>query len=224
MTSIALIAFIIVVMLFSMNFLKLSSVTWLTPFVLYGCVLICTVHSLLAGLRKTAIYIFPTYFVLILIAPIVSCKFMFPYSISPRRFYASLFKLDSDPWHPPSGPQTFILTQLALIFYVFCVSYFVLKLIVLKRCGTYKSQVLSKYAIKMTTFAYIIYLSFRYTPILGATVDLLFSWLPFAGDMIMGVPMAILCFLMLLFRYEEAVVTETNGMSLNRLTFWQNII
>lgn len=214
----------VAILLIIMKTFKVPGISWMMPFVIYaGCIfLIC--NAFLVWLKNTNVYIFPTYFCLMLISPIISSKVIFPYVISPRRFYAALLGKDKDPWHPPSGIVTLLCVHSILLMYLLCVSHTILKLISFKRCGISRSEIIWKYAIKMTSFAYVIFLLFRYTAILGASVDLLFSWLPFAGDLIMGIPMAIFGVIMLLLRYEEALVEETNGTKITRVKFWQNII
>lgn len=195
---------------------------WLTPVLIYGIIIVFICHGIFSNAKK-ARYIFASYFWLILVAPIFSSKFMFPFLISPRRVYASLIMRDRDPWHPPKALTTFVLTHSCLLTYLFLINYVTLKLVCLRRCKKSNADILIKYAAKMTGAAYVIYLLFKNITGLGGMMDMITSWLPFASDMVMGIPMAI-TLTILLFYYQDQVVLKTCNKKLPRLKFWQDII
>lgn len=195
---------------------------WLTPVLIYSIIIVLVCHGIFSNAKRVN-YIFASYFCLMLVAPLFSSKFLFPFLISPRRVYATLIKRDHDPWHPPNGVTTFVMTQTCLLTYLFLINYVILKLVCLRRCKTSKVDVLLKYAAKMTAAAYIVYLLFKNITSLGGIIDLIASWVPFASDMVMGIPMAMIMTFML-FYYQDQVVLKTCNQKLPRLKFWQDII
>lgn len=167
------------------------------------------IHSLFCISKYLQIYIIPIYAVLLLTAPIVAIKILYPYFISPRRFYAHFLRLDKDPWNPPGHLSSSMLSHLCLFVYLYTVTYFTFKLMCLRKCGIAKEDVLQKYSIRMTTLSYCIFLVSYLNKSIASMVDLAVSWMPFKDDMISAAPMCLLSTLVLLIRYEPLIIQDT---------------
>lgn len=192
----------------------------LTFFMIIGVIL----NAIIKHATKMTFYIFPLLFVAMALAPTISFRFIFPYVISPRRFYAGLFGIDKDPWAPPREITMTFLTHFCLIVYLFMVSYIVIQLLSLRRLGVCHKNIAIKYALKLTIINYIIFLICRSSTLLGGTIDMVTFWIPFADDMIVALPMAFASTFLMIFRFQDEIMKETSGRPLQLSTTWDRYL
>ena len=167
-------------------------------------------------------YIVTTFYVCISFAGVIGDNFIYPYLISPRRFYAGLVGTSGEHlWRPPNDLSMLTGKTVILFGLYYATSRLTVKLISLKRCNKEDASVTSHRGYQIAFIALLLHIFFTNVPFLTTVFRML--PLPFVKRLAVGIPVGIISSVLLVWVYEPKICKEVCNKSLNKDHLWKDI-
>ncbi len=167
-------------------------------------------------------YIITTFYACISFAGVVGDNFIYPYLLSPRRFYAGLLGTSGEHlWRPPGDLSMLIAKTLILFGLYYTISIVTVKLISLKRCKKENASVTSSRGYQIAFVAFMLHVFFTNFPFLTTFFRML--PLPFIKKLAVGIPVGIVSSMLLVWVYEPKICKDVCNKTLNKDHLWKDV-
>ena len=163
----------------------------------------------------SAVYVYLIAAVGTLNAPFMVQKILYPFVVSPARFYAPQLGLIQPLWNPPGGWTETGLVLVLMSVYLYCLNFVVVKLLALKICRKSNNTVTSNNAKAMSYAPLAVFALFFFCPIallyfyiISFPAWGILKWVPFWKCIAAGLPMMIVS-LIILNSTHDSIISQS---------------
>lgn len=152
-------------------------------------------------------YIYATLMTGLLIGPTVTSKFVYPYLVSPRRWYARYTGALAYPWVPPDRGTSGVVVHALLLAYLLALNSTVCRLFALRDKGRVSEGAIWALTRKLTAVQFLALVAVRVTPFLNRYMRA--APVPFVKDLSVGLAMAVVSAGMMWWSWRKELGQQT---------------